>query len=97
MSSYFVAQIKIHNREEYEKYLQGVDEVFSKFNGKYLAVDTNPEILEGNWDYDRIIIIEFPNTTDLKKWYGSEEYKAILKYRLSSAKCDTLIAEGLAT
>ena len=95
MSSYFIAQIKIKDPEEYKKYLVGVDEVFAKFNGKYLTVDGEPEVLEGNWNYTRVVVIEFPNNDDLKKWYNSSEYQNILKYRLKAADCDTVIAKGL--
>jgi uncharacterized protein (DUF1330 family) len=95
MSSYFIAQIKINNPEEYGKYLEGVDEVFAKFNGKYLTVDDKPEVIEGNWNYSRVVVIEFPNYDDLRKWYDSEDYQNILKHRLQGADCDTVIVKGL--
>lgn len=95
MSCYFIAQIKITDMNEYEKYLDGTDSVFSRYNGKYLAVDTKPEVLEGSWSSDRIVIIEFENEKELKRWYESPEYQAILKYRLKAAKCDTLLVKGL--
>ena len=95
MNCYFVAQIQIKDKEEYQKYLDGVDEVFRKFNGKYLAVDGDPEVLEGNWSYSRIAIIQFPDELELKRWYQSPEYQAIARYRLSAAKCDTLLVKGM--
>jgi uncharacterized protein (DUF1330 family) len=94
MSCYFVAQIHINDNDEYQKYLEGVDEVFSKFNGKYLAVDENPEVLEGNWSYSRIIIIQFPTEKELKHWYESEAYQRLVQHRLKAAECDTLIVKG---
>ena len=94
MSSYFIAQIKINNEEEYKKYLKDTDFIFSKYNGKYLAVDNNPEILEGKWNYSRLVLIEFPNKNELKKWYNSEDYQIILKYRLNAAQCDTIIVNS---
>lgn len=95
MKAYFVAQIKINDPEEYKKYLDGVDEVFAKFKGKYLAVDTDPQVIEGNWNYDRLVLIEFPNKIELERWYNSEEYKNILKHRLIAANCASLIVKGL--
>jgi uncharacterized protein (DUF1330 family) len=95
MSCYFVAQIQIHDKDEYQKYLDGVDQVFSKFNGKYLAVDRNPEVLEGNWSYSRVVIIQFPNEKELRSWYESPEYQILVQHRLKAAKCDTLLIKGL--
>jgi uncharacterized protein (DUF1330 family) len=93
MSSFFVANIKIKNDIEYNEYLKNVDNVFKKFKGKYLIVDKNPEILEGQWDYSRFVLIEFPDKETLKEWYYSKDYQEILKFRLSGAECDTIIAE----
>lgn len=95
MSCYFIAQIKINDPIEYQKYLDRCDEVFSKFNGEYLAVDGNPEVLEGVWDYTRTILIRFPTEQDFKRWYESSEYQQILIHRLKAAKCDTLLVKGL--
>ncbi len=91
---YFIANIKITDENEYQKYLKSVDEVFSRFNGKYLAVDGDPKILEGNWSYSRSVLIQFENEEDFNKWYYSDEYQEILKFRLSGAICDTILVRG---
>ena len=97
MSCYFVAQIRIHDEEEYQKYLVAVDGVFEKFHGKYLAVDQKPEVLEGSWSGGRLILIEFPSEEELKRWYDSPEYRTILQYRLKAAECNSLLVRGLTT
>lgn len=94
MSCYFVARIDIHDTDEYEKYLSGVDEVFARFNGKYLAVDPHPECLEGEFSGGRMVLIEFPCREDLLRWYHSPEYQHILRHRLKAAYCDTVIIQG---
>ncbi len=93
MSYYFFAQINIKNQDIYQKYIEKAGEVFSRYSGKYLAVDNSPEVLEGNWDYARAVLIEFPDHASLYEWYNSEEYQEILKYRLEAAKCDTIVIE----
>jgi uncharacterized protein (DUF1330 family) len=94
MSAYFIANIRINDMRENEKYLKDVDDVFAKFGGEYLALDDNPEVLEGKWGYTRAVLIRFPDKQELKRWYESEEYQRILKYRLGSAECDTIIVQG---
>ncbi len=93
MSAYFIANIRISNEKEYQKYLESVDIVFSKFNGKYLCVDKSPVVLEGKWDYSRLVLIEFSDKDSLSKWYNSDEYQAILRHRLLAAECDTIMVE----
>ena len=94
MKYYFVANIKIDNPDEYQKYLNEADEIFSKYNGKYLALDDSPLVLEGKWDYSRVVIIEFQSKSEFNKWYKSEDYQRILQYRLRAADCDTILIEG---
>jgi len=55
MSSYFIANIKLTNESIYKVYLEKCDEIFRKYNGEYLIVDSNPEILEGKWLYSKIV------------------------------------------
>ncbi|MGA1978246.1 MAG: DUF1330 domain-containing protein [Bacteroidales bacterium] len=95
MKYYFVAQIRINYPSEYEKYLDRFDDIFSKYNGKYLAIDESPALLEGKWDYTKSVLIEFDSKKDFEDWYYSEDYQKILKYRLNSSTCDTILLEGV--
>lgn len=95
MSHYFIAQIKITDEKEYQKYIEKADDIFNKYNGEYLAVDNQPEVLEGSWNYTRTVLIRFENKTEFDNWYHSPEYQNILKHRLKAANCDTLLVAGL--
>jgi uncharacterized protein (DUF1330 family) len=94
MSYYFIAQIRINEESEYQKYIDNSREVFNKHRGKYLAVDDEPVIVEGNWDYTRTVLIAFESKSDFETWYYSDEYQRILKYRLKAAVCDSVLVKG---
>jgi uncharacterized protein (DUF1330 family) len=94
MSAYFIANIRIRDPEEYKKYLKDVDTVFEKFKGEYLALDDGPEVLEGNGDWGRVVLIRFPDKGELMRWYDSEEYRRILQYRLTAADCNAVAIKG---
>jgi uncharacterized protein (DUF1330 family) len=85
MSCYFVAQIRIHDPDEYQKYLDGFDEIFSRYKGIVVAVDEDPVVLEGEWPYTRSVIIRFPNDDEAKRWYESPEYRELKKHRHRSS------------
>ena len=91
MSYYFMANIRIKDDLEYQKYIDKADEIFTKFKGSYLAVDNIPEVVEGNWDYSRAVLIRFDSKDDFKAWYRSDEYQEILKFRLSASESDTIL------
>jgi uncharacterized protein (DUF1330 family) len=94
MSSYFIAQIKIHDQEEYDKYLAGYDEVFARYQGKVIVVDDDPTILEGEWPYTRTVVIRFPNEIQVRRWYDSPEYQKLVQHRHKGSQADIIIAQG---
>jgi len=94
MSYYFIANIRLRDEQKYQHYLAHAEEIFEKYKGTYLAVDNDPEILEGNWEYDRAVIIRFDKREEFESWYRSEEYQEILKHRLSASDCDTILIKG---
>jgi len=79
--AYFLALIDIYDRDEYERYLAGYDEVFSRFEGEVLAVDEEPAVLEGEWSVDRTVLIRFPSVRALHAWYNSTEYQRLAGHR----------------
>ena len=94
MSYYFMANIRIKDDLEYQKYIDEADEIFAKFKGSYLTVDNIPEVVEGKWDYSRAVLIRFDSKDDFEAWYRSAEYQKILKFRLSASESDTILIRG---
>ena len=60
MTVYFVAQVKIKNREAYDRYADAFMGVFEKFKGTMLAADFDAKAIGGEWDRDRMVIMSFP-------------------------------------
>lgn len=94
MKHYFVAQIKIHDHKEYEKYLDKFDDIFSKFKGEYLAIDESPVLLEGTWDYTKSVLVKFNSEKDFENWYFSDDYQKILIHRLNASSVILFLSKG---
>jgi uncharacterized protein (DUF1330 family) len=94
MSCYFVARIRITDPDEYRKYLDGYDTVFEKFRGEVIIVDDHPTLLEGVWEDSRIVVIRFPDKAEARRWYDSEEYRALATHRWQSSQADIILAQG---
>lgn len=94
MSCYFIAQISVHDSEEYQKYLDGYDTIFDKYQGKVVAVDDSPTVLEGDLKHRRIVLIRFPNEDELRRWYESDEYQSLAQHRKNASEADIILAHG---
>lgn len=94
MSVYFMANIRINSDQEYQRYLDRSEEIFSRYRGTYLAVENKPRVMEGTWEYTRAVLIRFDRQEDFEAWYHSAEYQEILRYRLSASHCDSILIKG---
>ena len=94
MTAYFVAQINIFDHENYNRYLDGYNEVFDRYKGQVIAVDDAPVELEGQWEYKRTVIIKFPTEDDLLNWYQSPEYQELARYRRKASDANIIMVHG---
>jgi uncharacterized protein (DUF1330 family) len=95
MASYIIARITIRDRDQYANYEAGFMEIFQQYAGRMLAVDEDPNIIEGDWPGTRTVLIEFPSKADALAWYESEAYQRLAQHRFASSKGDIVIIEGL--
>ena len=94
MSVYLIAQIEIHDRNEYNQYEAGFLEIFSKYKGEILAVEEDPNLLEGEWPYTRTVLIRFPDEDETMRWYKSDEYQMLAQHRFKSSRANLILAKG---
>ncbi|HQW01709.1 MAG TPA: DUF1330 domain-containing protein [Saprospiraceae bacterium] len=98
---FVVLDITVHDSLIYEQYRIQVEPLIQKYGGKYLvrsggmAFDTNPDVkvvpIEGNWNPNRFIIIEWDSTDELKAFTSAEEYKKVAALREKSATTKSLM------
>jgi uncharacterized protein (DUF1330 family) len=96
MTVYAVAQISIRDRERYHRYAAGFMEVFLKYGGRLLAAGEHPEVVEGQWPYDKVILMSFGDRAAFEVWAGSVEYQEISKDRRAATTGVGLFVNGLA-
>jgi uncharacterized protein (DUF1330 family) len=94
MSHYIIANVKIEDPVEYEKYQDGFMEVFEQHKGEILVVSDEPSVVEGEWPYTRIVVLRFPTQEDAQAWYSSPDYQAIMKHRVNASTATIVGAAG---
>ncbi|MCW5699532.1 MAG: DUF1330 domain-containing protein [Rhodospirillales bacterium] len=96
MAAYVIADIKIQDSGPYEEYRKRVPATIEKFGGRYLARGGAVEVMEGDWQPSRVVILEFPDMDALRRWYHSEEYRnGVIQLRQSASEGSIIAVEGL--
>lgn len=94
MSVYMIIEIEIKDEELYAEYVERVREVVVKQGGRYLVRGGQVTPLSGNWNPERIIIIEFETIEHLRTCFGSEEYRELAPLREKSTLGRSIVVEG---
>jgi uncharacterized protein (DUF1330 family) len=81
MSAFVLVEVSIHNMEVYEEYKKLTPSSLEPFEGKFVIRGLPVEALEGEWKYDRLVLLEFPNRERALEWYNSSTYQKAKKIR----------------
>lgn len=95
MSAYVIVEIEITDPVIYEKYKQQASDTVHKHDGKYIVRGGKTELLEGNPEPKRIVVLEFPTVERAKEWLNCEEYREPRKLRHQSANTRMIVVEGV--
>jgi uncharacterized protein (DUF1330 family) len=95
MAAYLVAQLKIHDAAMFQRYREAVTPLIDRFGGRYRARGGELEVLEGEWPFPRLTIIEFQSRDAARLFYESPEYQKILPLRQESADGNLVLVEGV--
>ena len=96
MSAYFIAQIDVHDPDEYQKYLAGFMPIFERHGGELLAVtSSDTEVIEGEWAYPRTVIMKFPSLEAAHAWHDDPDYQAIAEHRWRSSNANLVLVDGV--
>lgn len=94
MAAYVIANIDVTDPETFARYGERVVPVIKKFGGRYLVRGGPVDNLEGDPEYKRLVILEFPDKSAVRKFYDSQEYKPLLDLRLASATSTLALVDG---
>jgi uncharacterized protein (DUF1330 family) len=95
MPVYAIAQLKITDRAVYDRYQAKFMGVMKRFQGRVLAADESPKIVEGNWDHEKVVLLSFPDETAFREWAESPEYQDIAKDRKAGSDAVILLVRGI--
>jgi uncharacterized protein (DUF1330 family) len=95
MSACVIVEIDILDPAGYEEYKKLAGATVEKYGGKYIVRGGATEVLEGDWNPKRIVVLEFESMQRAKEWLNCEEYREPRKMRHRTAKTNMIVVEGV--
>ncbi len=94
MSVYMIIDVAVKNRELYGQYVEQVRAIVEQHGGRYLVRGGSVTPLSGNWNPERIVLIEFETMQQLQGCFQSPEYLALAPLREQSTSGRSIVVEG---
>ena len=95
MAVYVVVNVRVTDPARYEEYRGKVPATIALYGGRYLARGGAVEALEGDWQPERLVVLEFESMERFREWYDSLEYAPLKQLRQEAATTQLVVVEGL--
>ncbi len=95
MPAYLILDIHVVDPEEYAAYRERAPATLEAYGGRYLVRGGEHEVVEGDWDPERVVVVEFPSVERAREWYRSPEYQEIVEMRKRAAPSRMVLVQGV--
>lgn len=95
MAAYLIARVRVDDPEGYKAYALKSKPAIESFGGKFIARGGDTEILEGDDDVTRVVLVEFPDMDTARRWYASELYQEAKAIRAPISRATFTIVDGV--
>jgi uncharacterized protein (DUF1330 family) len=95
VAAYVIADVDVTDPETYKEYTAQTPGSIAAHGGKFIVRGGRFDVLEGNWEPGRVVLIEFPSMEAALGWYRSENYQELAKIRRSASSARILVVDGV--
>jgi uncharacterized protein (DUF1330 family) len=95
MPAYVIVEISIDDPVAYEEYKKLTPAAIAAYGGRFVVRGGQTESLEGDWQPERIVVLEFPTVAIVKEWWASDQYTKAKEIRQRAATTKMLVVEGV--
>jgi len=92
--AYMVVDARSSDPERMAEYRRLAQIAVEHYGGRYLVRGAPYVTLEGSWQPQRLVVLEFPGMDAAKSFYDSPEYLAARNARAGVSDFDMLLAEA---
>ena len=96
MAAYVIADVRdARDQDALAEYRRGNTESVARHGGSFVVRGGDMQVLEGEWDTRRIVLIEFPDMATARGWYESDDYAPLKALRQSASDTNIILIDGV--
>lgn len=94
MKAYLILDLKVTDFKIFKEYIEKIPSFIKQYEDQYLVQGVVPEVIEGDWCPERVVIIEFPSKENAKGFLNDSGAKTLFAIRHKSTVSQLILAEG---
>jgi uncharacterized protein (DUF1330 family) len=94
-SAYIIANVHVTNPEQYAQYRELAGAAMKAHGAEVCVRGGAVQVLEGDWQPERVVVLKFASAEKAKAFYDSVEYQRAIKAREGAAVMRMVIVEGV--
>ena len=94
-NGYAIVRVNISDEDRYADYRSGTVASLEPYDGRFIVRGGATECVEGSWEADRTVVIEFPSIDQARAWYHGDGYQQLAAIRREASSADFVLVEGV--
>ena len=94
-SAYIIANVKVTDPVQYEEYKKWSSVAMQAYGVEVCVRGGKAEVLEGDWQPERLVVLKFPSLEAARRFNDSPEYAKARASRQGAATMRMVMVEGV--
>jgi uncharacterized protein (DUF1330 family) len=94
MTTYMIIYDNVSDMNRFRKYAEAAEPLIKKFGGNVTTAGI-PEVLEGDFPWERVFLFEWKSKAEALNFWHSSEYTEVKKLREGIAEFQAIVIEGV--
>ncbi|WP_304164114.1 DUF1330 domain-containing protein [Phenylobacterium aquaticum] len=94
MTAYLVLDFTVLDLPAFMPYIEGVPAFIAKHGGRYIVRGVEPQVMEGDWSPERVVILEFLTAENAQAFLADPDFQSLKAVRERSTISKLILVEG---
>jgi uncharacterized protein (DUF1330 family) len=94
VKGYLILDFSIKDFGRFKEYIDKIPAFIKKHGGKYIVQGAESEVMEGDWQPERVVVLEFPSTGAAKCFLDDPKAQPLFSIRHKTTESKLILVEG---
>lgn len=94
MPAYLIGDVSVKDAAAYEEYRSQIGDPIARHGGEYVVRGGDIEIISGDWQPNRLIILRFPDKNSVRAYLEDPDFRRLTDLRQRAIVSHIVLVEG---